>query len=118
MGCVRRPNLSVPLASTEDRGGRNSCPGDGPTLRGPAFVIDRARATRSNRRTVPGHPRHRHDVARRPTGPAGGFAMLTFFDRDRAGTRRDFLRVGGSVTVGATGLTFGQIAALQARAGV
>ena len=42
--------------------------------------------------------------------------MLTFFDRDSAGTRREFLRVGGSVAVGAAGLTFGQIAALRARA--
>jgi Protein of unknown function (DUF1501) len=44
--------------------------------------------------------------------------MLTFSDRDSAGTRREFLRVGGSVAVGATGLTFGPIAALQARAEV
>lgn len=44
--------------------------------------------------------------------------MLTFFDRDPAGSRREFLRVGGSVAIGAAGLTLGQIATLQAHAAV
>ena len=42
--------------------------------------------------------------------------MLTFFDRDESGSRRDFLRVGGSVALGAGGLTMAQLAALRARA--
>ena len=42
--------------------------------------------------------------------------MLTFFDRDGSGSRRDFLRVGGSVALGAAGLTMAHLAALRARA--
>jgi Protein of unknown function (DUF1501) len=42
--------------------------------------------------------------------------MLTFFDRDESGSRRDFLRVGGSVAVGAAGLTMAHVAAMRARA--
>src|SRR3954471_24118355 len=43
--------------------------------------------------------------------------MLTFFDHDARQSRRAFLRVGGSVALGAAGLTLADLAALHARAG-
>ena len=42
--------------------------------------------------------------------------MLTFFDRDSRHTRRTFLRIGGTVALGAGGLTLSDLAAVQARA--
>lgn len=42
--------------------------------------------------------------------------MFTFFDHDARHSRREFLRVGGSVALGAAGLTLADLAALQGRA--
>ncbi len=42
--------------------------------------------------------------------------MLTFHDHDDRGTRRSFLRIGGSVALGAGGLSLADLAALRARA--
>ena len=43
--------------------------------------------------------------------------MLTFFDRDSRHNRRAFLRIGGSVALGAGGLTLSDVARLSARGG-
>jgi hypothetical protein len=43
--------------------------------------------------------------------------MLTFFDRDSRHNRRAFLRIGGSVALGAGGLTLSDVANLSARGG-
>ncbi len=43
--------------------------------------------------------------------------MLTFFDQDARQTRRTFLRIGGSVALGAGGVSLADLAALHARAG-
>ncbi len=42
--------------------------------------------------------------------------MLTFFDHDARGTRRSFLRIGGVVALGSSGLSLADLAALHARA--
>ena len=42
--------------------------------------------------------------------------MLTFYDHDARGTRRSFLRVGGTVALGAGGLSLANLAAMRARA--
>lgn len=42
--------------------------------------------------------------------------MLTFFDHDARGTRRSFFRIGGSVALGAGGVSLADLAALRARA--
>lgn len=42
--------------------------------------------------------------------------MLSLFDPTRSRSRRDFLRIGGAAALGAGGLTFADLAALQARA--
>src|SRR4051794_35116255 len=43
--------------------------------------------------------------------------MLTFFDHDARHGRRAFLRIGGSVALGAGALNLADLAALHARAG-
>jgi len=42
--------------------------------------------------------------------------MLTFHDHDARGSRRSFLRIGGSAALGTAGLTLADLAALRARA--
>jgi len=42
--------------------------------------------------------------------------MLTFFDHDARGSRRSFLRIGGSAAIAAGGLSLADLAALRARA--